>query len=136
MTHSSDKRDSWSRYDHEPTYLYALVASDAPRTIRYVGMTRDPDARFKQHTKNVRHGTIVQEWAREVRERGQSVEMLALGRFETRPEATAREWRIISRLRKRGMCDLNLAKDAGAAFFAMCASPTFRARFDREYTQR
>ena len=130
MSRLETKRDAWSRYDHEPTYLYALVASDFPRTIRYVGVTRDPDARLRQHSKKVAYGTPVQSWAREVRERGASIEMLALGRFESRSDALEREWRVISRLRGRGMCDLNISEDTGAVFSAMCASPSFRLRVD------
>jgi predicted GIY-YIG superfamily endonuclease len=119
--------DSWPAYEGTTTYLYALVASDFPRTIRYVGITKDPAARARQHAKRTAYGHgVVGEWRRELAVRGASITLIVMETHPTRSAALEREWRTIARLKRRGMCDLNLKSDGAAAWHAMVSSPSFR----------
>lgn len=118
--------DSWREHEAVPTYLYALFASDCPRTIRYIGVTKDCEARLKQHRKASSYGTGVQEWGKELRRRGATIAMLVLEAFPNRSSALEREWRLIERYSRRGMCDLNRTNDRSQAWWLMMRSPSYR----------
>jgi predicted GIY-YIG superfamily endonuclease len=119
--------DAWREHEGTTTYLYALVASDFPRTIRYVGITKDPAARERQHAKKavLSYGGVG-DWRMELAVRGAYIKLIVLEAHPTRSAALQREWRIIARLKRRGMCDLNLKSDGGAGWTLRMQSPSYR----------
>lgn len=65
----------YERAPVERAFVYAIVASDAPLLVVYVGRTVNPSARLAQHCM---WGGTFGSWAREVASRGARVEMRLL----------------------------------------------------------
>jgi predicted GIY-YIG superfamily endonuclease len=87
--------------------LYALVDPRAPRWPRYIGITKNPDMRLRKHIKAHAVNAKLGQWKRKIREAGLQPAMLPLRVFSTRAEAEQAEWRLIQRLQRRGLADLN-----------------------------
>lgn len=77
--------------EKETVFIYALVASDAPLDVRYVGQTKQPEARLVAHCTRPTEPAFA--WAREVTRRGAVVEMRLLERVWPRRAFFAeRDW--------------------------------------------
>jgi hypothetical protein len=69
--------------DTEPKgYIYALVASDEPLQIRYIGRTIKPKSRWSGTKLTVTSKEYLFRWQLSVKVRGAKVEMVILGQYK------------------------------------------------------
>jgi hypothetical protein len=88
------------------SWVYALVASDAPECHRYIGSTSAPLMRYKAHTSKTA-APNVRVWAAECARRGATVQMVCVWQGIGRDAAYEIEARMIGEAKARGMADLN-----------------------------
>jgi hypothetical protein len=88
------------------SWVYALVASDAPECHRYIGSTSAPLMRYKAHTGKTA-APNVRAWAAECAMRGATVQMVCVWQGIGRDAAYQIESRMIGEAKARGMADLN-----------------------------
>lgn len=94
-------------YDRAPVthYLYFLADPRTPRRARYVGVTKDPARRARNHSRAFGGSMEFQQWKRGLREEGLAPLMFVLSVYPTLADGIAAEWRLMARWRRRG-CDL------------------------------
>ena len=97
-----------ANFREEAAILYALVDPARPRTIRYVGITRDPEMRARKHARPSQAANPrMFAWVSSLSAAGQSPQLIVLASFPDLAMAHAAEWRTIQRFARRGFCDLN-----------------------------
>jgi hypothetical protein len=95
----------------EPIYpvIYGLCDPREPRRIRYVGRTVRPRSRYEAHCGLSSGGTIITQWLAGLIGAGIWPVMLLIWEASSGDELWGAEARWISRLKRRGMADLNVA---------------------------
>lgn len=97
--------------------VYHLFASDDPDSVRYVGISSNPEARLRQHVRNKgREGKAKSEWVARVVSRGASVFMSVIAGGLTADEACRLEKDEYSRLIASGASLVNGNSGGGSGY--------------------
>lgn len=114
--------------DTSPGIIYGVTHESEPDRVRYVGKTqRSLDMRSREHwadSKNRLRGAFGH-WLRKHRHEAEKVRFSVLSEHATLDDLNDAEVETISRLKKTGQCDLNLAPGgAGTATGKAPGKPT------------
>lgn len=100
--------------------VYFLADPRTPRHPRYVGSTKDAVARERQHAKRFQScNADVRAWKESLAAAGLAPLLVVVSTHETRRAAQDAEWRLLHRWRRRGLADLNGARDGNMEAFAL-----------------
>ena len=108
-------------------HLYTLVDPAEPGRPRYVGVTSNLVNRRHVHT--VRRSCVnprLRAWKAALLDAGRAPRLRVLEVFGDPIAAREREWRLVHRWRRRGLCDLNVAGYSTKPFALMCAAKAQR----------
>lgn len=101
-------------------YVYFLADPRTTRAPRYVGSTKNVEARAHQHAKPLQScNACFRSWKDALRADGLVPVLVVVSAHPTRAAAVGAEWRLLHRWRRRGVVALNNPRDGASAAFTL-----------------